>query len=172
MRKPGSIVHLKKLIRKTVYRLKWLYGFPVDLYTETQGDYVPTTGRQPTTLSKIHIDRCIILPGLAHRDFFFSISVIRANSNFVTGGDVQVDDRQFIIDGRDLPVDKVIDIEHDYIIWDNQRWDIKSSTTLEESTGFYLVGRKLSNQIVRQIHDDTNMIQKLLLDSTFTGEVE
>lgn len=162
IRQPGSIVHVKKIIRKVVYKLKWIYGFPVDVYHEDQGDYNPETGTRVLTKTKYHIDRMIVLPGLVHRDFFFSISVIRANSQFITGGDVELSDRQFIIDGRDLPFNFVLTVD-DYIIKDGTRWDFKSVEALEGNTGYFIVARRIDNQIVNQIFDNS------LKDSTPTN---
>lgn len=168
MRKPGSIVHLKKIIRKVVYRLKWVYGLPADVYRETQGAYNPETGQRDLVKVKYHIDRMIVLPGLIHRDFFFSISVIRANSKFINGGDIELSDRQFIIDGRDLPVDFVLTVD-DYVIKDGQRWDFTSVEPMEAGTGYFIVGRRLNNQVVNQIFDGT-LKENLALTSEFTIE--
>lgn len=166
MRRPGSIVHTKKLLRKVIYKLKWAYGFPADVYRDTQGDYDPQTGLTTVSRVKYHIDRMIVLPGLVHRDFFFSISVIRANSNFIVGGDVNLDDRQFIIDGRDLPSNFELSID-DYIIKDNERWDFKSVDRLEGGTGYFVSARKLMNQKFNQIWDGT-LKEKLVTTSEFT----
>jgi hypothetical protein len=158
VRKPGSITHVKRLLRRIIYGLKWQYGFPADLYRDAQGEYDPGTGKRVVGLSKIHVDRMIVFPGLIHRDFFFSISVIRANSQFITGGDIELTDRQFIIDGRDLPLDYEIDI-NDYIVkWDSgkaTKWDIKSVEEMEGGTGYFIVARRIDNEVVRQVHELT-----------------
>ncbi len=168
MRQPGSIVHLKKTLRKVIYRLKWIYGRPADVYRDIPGEYDPRTGIRPLQKSKIHIDRMIVFPGLIQRDFFFSISLIRANSQFITGGDVALDDRQFIIDSKDLPKDYVIH-DADYIIMNDQRWDLKTIEAIDEDTGYFLSGRKVVNQIISQIKED-KIKTKLILISEFTIE--
>jgi len=154
MRQPGSIVHLKKNIRKVVYRLKWLYGFPVDIYREIQGTYDPETGRRIIERLKYHVDRMIILPASYHRDVFQSISFIKANSNFIYGGDIELDDRQFIIDAKDLPVDFVLG-EEDYLVWENKQYKIMKLDYLEGGTGYYVNGRRPTNQNVSQIHEES-----------------
>jgi hypothetical protein len=168
MRQPGSIVHLKKTLRRVIYRLKWKFGRPADLYRDVPGEYDPKTGQRPLQQSKIHIDRMIVFPGLIQRDFFFSISVIRANSQFVTGGDVALDDRQFIVDSKDLPKGYEIR-DADYIVMDNQRWDLKTIEMIDEGTGYFLSGRKIVNQIFSQIRED-RIKTKLTLTSAFEEE--
>jgi hypothetical protein len=165
MRHPGSIVHLRKTLRKVIYRLKWKFGRPADLYRDVPGTYDPRTGSRTVRQTKIHIDRMIIFPGLIQRDFFFSISVIRSNSQFVTGGDVALDDRQFIIDSNDLPKDYVIQ-DNDYIIMNDQRWDLKTIEKIDEDTGYFLSGRKVVNQIISQIKEG-KIKTKLTVISTF-----
>lgn len=153
MRRPGSIAHVKKQLRRIIYRLKWVYGFPADLYRETQGELDTESGQRVVTKSKIRIDRMIVMPGLIHRDFFFSISVIRANSQFITGGDIELSDRQFIIDGRDLPFDYRVDID-DYIIKEGEKWTFNKVEALEEGTGYFINARRLQNEIVTEIKED------------------
>jgi len=153
MRQPGSIVHLKRIIRKAIYKLKWLYGFPADIYRESQGVYDPKTGRTPIERTKLHINRMIVFPGLSHRDIFFSITYIKANSNFIVGGDLELDDRQFLIDARDIPRD--FDLKTtDYIVWDHKQFTIKSLFALEADTGYIVMARRPEIQHVDEIFDN------------------
>jgi len=168
MRYPGSIIHLKKIIRKVVYRLKWLYGQPVDIYRENQGAYNTETGRHVITSDKYHIDRMIVLPAGYHRDIFQSISFLKANSNFAYGGDIELDDRQFIIDARDLPVTFELD-EKDYLIYENRKYKIIKLDYLEGQTGYYVNARRPTNQNVTQIHEES-IRTMAVVNSEFTTE--
>lgn len=150
----GSIVHLKKSIRRTIYTLKWRYGFPIDIYRDLAPVYDVTTGLTTVQRRKIRIRRMIVFPGLEHRDFFYTIAFIKAQSNFVSGGDVPITDRQFIIDGHDLPKDFAPRVG-DYLIWQHQRYDIKSTTALDADTGFFINGRKVNQNITYEIHEYT-----------------
>lgn len=120
----GQPANVRKLIRRSLYQLKHRYGFPIDLYQTTKGAFNTQTGQYDFTTVKAHIRRAIIMPSAVQRSFFFSISVIQANSKFIQGGDIQMDDRQVIVDAEELPEDWVINID-DYFIWENQRYDIK-----------------------------------------------
>lgn len=166
MRRPGSIVHIRKIMRKAIYSLKWKFGQPADLYREVQGDYDPETGLRTLLKSKIHVDRMIVFPGLIQRDFFFGISVLRANSKFVTGGDVELDDRQFIIDANDLPKNYII-LDDDYIIKDHEKWSFKSVDNLDEHTGYFINARRIVNEVPNEILDG-KVKQKEVLTSEFS----
>ena len=144
---------MKKIIRNAIYRLKWLYGFPADIYRETSGVYDPKTGRTDITRTKIHINRMIVFPGLSHRDIFFSITYIKANSNFIVGGDIELDDRQFLIDARDLPRNFEL-LTTDYIVWEHKQFTIKSLFALEADTGYIVMGRRPEIQDVEEIFDN------------------
>jgi len=166
-RKPGSIVHLKNIISRNLYRLKWRYGVPVDHYTDAFAAFDPESGRTTITPTKYHIDRAILLPGLVHRNIFQSISFVKANSNFVLGGDVDLRDRQFLIDARDLPYNYKMKI-NSYLMYGNKRYDIIKLEELEEQTGYFLMCRNIENAHNLEIIDE-KMFQRLTPSSSFTS---
>ena len=148
----GSISHSRNVIRRALYQLKYRYGYPVSLYKVTKGTFDPQTGLTPFTIRDCVVNRAIIMPSAVQRNFFFSISVIQANSRFIQGGDIQLDDRQIIIDGRDLSPDWIINVD-DYFIWEHQRYDIKDASKLEYQTGWILTGRKIQGTTNGEIHN-------------------
>lgn len=150
----GSITHLRKFIRKTIYRLKWVYGCPVDLYTLIPGEVDPETGDRDIAISRVRVDRAIVFPVEEHKNFFYSISFIKANSSFVTGGDVQVGDRQFIIAGRDLPRGTRVVVDQ-YLIFDHRRFDIMKVYALEYGEGWFISARRTGNNDTGEIHEVT-----------------
>ena len=164
---PGSIVHLSKMIRKTIYRLKWRYGCPIGLYSYSRGEYNPATGITEMTVSRIKITRAIVFPAEVHKNFFYSISFIRANSNFVTGGDVEIGDRQFIIDAKDLPRRYQV-VLNQYIIWEHKRYDITKVYGLEYGTGWFINARQVKNNDVGEIHE-TKLSHTLTNSETYVG---
>lgn len=168
MKESGSTVRLKTSIRQAIYALKFKYGFPIDLYKTTEGGFDPETGRTELELDKIHIVRAIVFPGDIHRDIFQTISFIKANSNFITGGDIELTDRQMIIDGRDLPRGYDITVKH-YIVWDNERYSIHRIQRLEANTGYFLNTRKIENEHAYQIHDSISY-DYILVDEGFDHE--
>ena len=153
----GSVSHSRNMIRRAIYQLKYRYGYPVDFYKIVKGVYNTQTGKTEFTTTKLRIERALIMPSNVQRNFFFSISVIQAASQFIQGGDVQLNDRQIIIDGRDLPRDQngltwIINID-DYFIWEHQRYDIKVAETLEYQTGWVISGRKIQGARNNEIHE-------------------
>ena len=147
----GSISHSRNIIRRTLYQLKYRYGYPVSFYKVIKGNFNPVTGVTPFTTNNCIVNRAIIMPSAVQRNFFFSISVIQANSKFITGGDIQLQDRQIIIDGRDLPIGWIINID-DYFIWQHQRYDIKTAEALEYGTGWVINGRKIQGADNNETH--------------------
>lgn len=146
-----SNLKAKRLIRHNVYNLKRNYGYTVDIYRNVDGIFNPQTGRTQVQQTKIHIRRAILFPSLIHRDFFQSISFIKANSNFVQGGDVQINDRQVIIDNRDLPLGYQIQV-NDYLFINRKRYDIKSRFGLED-VAQYLVLRAVEQSAFPEISE-------------------
>ncbi len=152
MVKPGSVQHLRHLIRKVIYRLKRRFGRPIDIYRDVLSSFDPKTGKQTVTPTKISVTRAIVLPGLKYGAIFQSISFIKANSNFVLGGDVRLDDRHFIVDCKDIPKDFIIQ-QGDYLFLNDQKYDIIKVESLEEQTGSYLICRRIVDSHKRQIID-------------------
>ncbi len=148
----GSQNRSRNVIRRAIYTLKYEFGYSVDFYKIEKGTYNTQTGIYDVTLNKLNVKRAIIFPTNIHRNFFFSISVIQANSQFIQGGDIKLNDRQIIIDGRDLPHNYVINI-NDYFIWENQRYDIVNAEQLEYKTGWTILGRKIDGAKNGQIHE-------------------
>jgi hypothetical protein len=140
------------VIRKTIYGLKRRFGFPIDIYWEKIGEYNPETGEQPVEWTKYPIRRAVVFPGMVHRDIFYSITFLRANSNFAYGGDIQNDDRQVIIDGGDLPKGFKLTDQH-YFVFNNERWDLQKIDVLEDGISYGIQMRRSRNTPTHQEHD-------------------
>lgn len=147
----GSVSHSRDIIRRAIYQLKYRYGYPVSFYKVVKNDFNPQTGDTPYTTNDLIVSRAIIMPSTVQRNFFFSISVIQANSRFIQGGDIQLSDRQIILDGNDVPKDWIINID-DYFIFEHQRYDIKVAECLEFQTGWVISGRKVQGSINGETH--------------------
>ena len=160
----GQQANVRGLLRRTIYQLKYRYGYPIDLYRNTKGAYDTKTGQYAFTTEKVHVGRAIIMPSTTQRSFFFSISVIQANSRFIQGADIQLSDRQVIVDGNDLPKGWIINID-DYFIWDNERYDIKVSEGLQDRTGYVLSGRKIQGAKLGAIYDQQIADYQQVFDS-------
>jgi hypothetical protein len=153
----GSVAYSRDIIRRAIYQLKYRFGYPVDFYKIVKGAYNTQTGKYSFVTAKTTITRAVIMPSAVQRNFFFSISVIQANSRFIQGGDIEINDRQIIIDGRDLPKGPhgttwIIDVD-DYFIFENQRYDIKVAQALEYNTGWIISGRQIEGATNGEIHE-------------------
>ena len=155
----GSISHSRDIIRRAIYQLKYRYGYPITLYKVTKGTFDTKTGLTPFQTESVQVTRAVIMPSAIQRNFFFSITVIQANSRFIHGADVQLQDRQIIIDGKDIPSSWIINVD-DYFIFEHKRYDIKVAEALEYKTGWVLTGRKIQGATVGETH--SNRLEDLL----------
>ncbi len=167
-RRPGAPTHLKRQLRQVIYRLKFKWGWPADVYLDTPGEFDVKTGKRTVARQSWHVKHLIVLPALQHRDVFYTITFIKANSNFVTGGEINIDDRHFILDGRELPRGFVLTENH-YVMWNHQKYTIVSLYHLEGGTGWYIVGRALKGETKYEIHSRT-LRDKLTLSESYSVE--
>jgi len=147
-----------RFIRRTIYRLKRQYGLPVDLYSQTLGATNLETGAKSSTLDKVVIKRAIVQPARNHRDFVYDLAYISANKDFTTGGFFDASDRRIIIDARDLPSSWVMDADQ-FVIYNNQRYDIKSFYEFEEGMGYILVVRATIGQKIHRLEEPVSIVR-------------
>jgi len=149
--RPGSTQRTNRFIRGRIYALKRRFGFPIEVCLENIGAYNPETGTADIAHERYPIRRAIVFPGMVHRDIFYSISFLRANSNFTYGGDIENDDRSIIIDGRDLPPGFILTQEH-YYLFNNLRWDLKDFVRLEDGISYFINLRRSGNADSKAIY--------------------
>lgn len=139
-----------KFTRRVLYKLKRSYGTPVDYYKISSHDVNPETGVKTTVEDVIHIRRAIVLRAREFRSFVYDLAFISANKDFTEGGFFDPEDRNIILDAKDLP--KGFDPNtDDYLIVKNKRYDVSAIQTFEENSAFLITARKLrSGLLVRQ----------------------
>ena len=148
----GQPNNARTLIRRAIYKLKFRYGFPVDFYKIEQGAYDTQTGVSQNLVTSTRVRKAVVFPSLTQRNFFFSISVIQANSKFIHGGDITLDDRIIMVDSHDLPRDWLLSVAY-YFYFENRRYDIKTAEALDNHAGWMIVGRRVQGNSGGQIHD-------------------
>ncbi len=139
-----------KFMKSVLYKLKRSYGMPVDYYQITSHDVNTTTGVKTTVETKTHIRRAVVLRSREFRSFVYDLAYISANKDFTEGGFFDPEDRNIIIDTKDLPkgFDPTVD---DYLIVKNNRYDVSAIQTFEEGSSFLITARKLrAGLLVRQ----------------------
>ena len=86
-----------------VYRLKRQYGLLMYIrYRQAADQYNLETGAITRDITSIKVRRGILLPERITRDFAYDLSFIAANKNFTYGGIYDINQREIIIDAKDL----------------------------------------------------------------------
>ena len=120
---------MKSRLRDIVYRLKRAYGQPVTIHeiTSTSTDY--STGARDVQRDAYLVRRAVVMPADQRRQQKFDIGYLKANSNFVYGGELVDETRLILLDRRDCTItltDKM------YIVVRHKRYDIKKVAEIED----------------------------------------
>lgn len=135
--------NLRRIIDHTLYQLKHQYGEEVEVYKlqDSTTDY--TTGEKSASKTVRKVNKCVVMPAQTVRKFFQGSAYVGAGKQFATQGGQgwDQDTRGFIFQGRDL-----IGYEwqkEDWIVHNNERYDIKSFESLEQNVGWLVMGTKV-----------------------------
>jgi hypothetical protein len=146
-----------KHIKASIYRLKQRMGLPIDYHVIDEHSVDPITGDKTTVLSVIHIRKAVVLRAREFRSFVYDLAFISANKDFTTGGFFDPEDRQVILQASDLE-------GHnpqiwDYIIFQNDRYDIKEVFEFENNYAYMCLARKVRGQdITRMVSTHTGVL--------------
>lgn len=123
-------------IRSTLYALKRLYGEKITLVqrTETNTDF--DTGVITYTNSEYTIRRAIRMPETSASN----VQVGADFRHFRFGSQVEVGDKQFVIDAKDLPASVTIKVA-DEITAGSETFMVKDVTKLDNKQGYILTAR-------------------------------
>lgn len=135
---------LMRSLRRTLYALKRSFGGTVYIYTlvDSETDYI--TGVKTSIQGVTRIPRAIVLPIKLQREQAQTLSVISANKAFVYGGTYDAGTRLFVVDAQDVASDFDLTLD-DWIVYDCQRFSLKSIEKLELNSGWLVVGCVVEN---------------------------
>lgn len=126
------------LIKRVIYNLKRRFGESLSVVrpgsrTPNLSTGVITSGED----TSISVGKAIILPGKAERKFSYDLSFIAANKNFTYGGFYDVDQREIIIDAKDLGafVPKI----SDHILWRTKKHEVKQVSEFGNDAAYLIV---------------------------------
>lgn len=107
-------------VRETILRLKNRWPVAVDLYKTISRVPNLETGEDVVEMRKVTIRKAILLPPS------LSMQLTQAQIGGATpfGGFLPADTTQFLVDGRDVPKDFVIDNEDCHMIVSGMKWEI------------------------------------------------
>lgn len=132
-------------VRRVLYELKQRWGVPVDLYKVTVGEPDYQTGDKGVSLTKIVIPQAVVGDFKLMRKFQYSISYIRANSNFGYGGFFEVGDIFVLVDGVSVA-------EKDFMVVGGKKFNVSEVQSLLDDTHMLHL-KQTSGEVFSQIHD-------------------
>lgn len=140
-------------VKNSIYRAKLRYGVPIRYHIVDSSSVDPVTGDKNIVTRVINIKKAVVMPAREIRSFVYDLAFISANKDFTTGGYFDPEDKQIIIDAVDLKIqNKIHDPQiQDYIICNNERYDIKEVQAYKERAAYFCLGRKVRGQYVVQI---------------------
>lgn len=141
---------LKRMIQRTLYSLKRLYGGTIDIYTLDSASTNPKTGVVTSVRDVVHVNRAIVLPARLTKEVRRSISQISANKMFVVGGTYDAGRRIFVVDRDDAPVLQMTN--NSYIVYRSRKYEIEAIEEFEFEAGWTIIGRELIGEVPEQIH--------------------
>lgn len=137
------------MIKQVIYNLKRQYGAELDIYKFLGSTVDLKTGIASNDKELTQIDRAVILPARAMRNFVQSISKISADKQFVYGGTYDRRIRMFLIDRLDAPdLDLTTD---DWIVYDGKKYEIKHFDEFEFGSLWVVVGHAVVGDVPEQI---------------------
>lgn len=130
-------------VKKIIYSLKRKYGLQMTVVRpnddETEIDY--TTGRITRSYDQVVIRRGILLPANRKRTFIYDLAYIAANNNFTYGGLFDKNEREVIIEAKDL---KGLEIDtSSHIVTQNKRYEILNINEFEDMSSYVLKVRAI-----------------------------
>lgn len=140
--------NMLKFIKEVIYSLKRDYGGPIDIYQNVDIVVDRATGQQTMSKNKWHVNRAIRLPRGIHRDAIFTST---GKTAFAYGNEIQLADRQIIVDLKDLPPGFKMGDENWYVIMDKQRFEVKSVEEYDNNAALYIILKQLTAAPLEQI---------------------
>ncbi len=144
--------NLNQRIRQALYQLKKDYGASIDIYKLVSSETDARTGEKVITKTVTHVRRAIVVPSRMDRVANQTISLISANKQFVTGGHYDVNQRDFIIDRRDVPTLPELTAD-DWIVYNRRKYQVKTVECFEVDAGWVVTARELVGEVPEQIFD-------------------
>ena len=124
-------------------------GLPIDYHIIDQSQVDVETGEKQITLSVINIKKAVVLRAREFRSFVYDLAYISANKDFTTGGFFDPEDRRVILQASDLNGHNPQ--VWDYIIFQNDKYDIKEIFEFENNFAFDLLARKVRGQVISRM---------------------
>jgi hypothetical protein len=155
---------LVRMVEQNLYKLKRQYGGPVVLCSLSDANTDYTTGTKVVQYSICHVHRAIVLPSRVWRDVVASVARISTNKPLAYGGEFNVGDRGFIIQGSDVPDGTTVK-KDDWLIYRGDRYSVKTILDVCGGVGWMVVARRLPG-VPLTFHVTANSAANLLQEAS------
>jgi len=153
-----------RFIRRVLYRLKRSYGISVYLYKiDSVTDY--DTGNITETYTNVKINKALAEPTREVRSFVYDLAYISANKDFTMGGFFDTSDRIVVLDSKDIPSTWGEIDNNQFLMIQNQRFDIKEVQEYENNSAIVLVCRMTKGAYLTHL---INVISVMSLDQAIS----
>ena len=132
---------LIRMVEQNLYALKRQYGGPVIFCSLLDADTDYHTGCKVVRYRAWPLNNAIVLPSRMSRDVVASVARISSNKPLAYGGEFNVGDRGFILDGGDLPADCEVK-KDDWLLYRGERYGVKTIRRVCGNIGWIVVARK------------------------------
>ena len=149
-------------IKLVIYALKRAFGAKIQVYRVTSETHNVRTGVIDRIYSKQTIRRAVVLPNNITRDFVYDLSFIAANKNFTYGGLFDPEQRNMILDAKDVS-NGFVPNNNDYVIYNNERWLVAKVVPTAEVKAFFMTIKRttsLPNDLVLDVETDVSITQE------------
>ena len=132
---------LTRMIERNLYMLKRQYGGPVVLCSLLDADTDYRTGTKVVQYAIRPINKAIVLPSRMWRDVVASVARISSNKRLAYGGEFNIGDRGFMVQGSDVPAGTEVK-KDDWIVYRGERYSVKTVLNVCGGSGWLVVARK------------------------------
>ena len=135
----------KRQLDKIIYRLKRSFGQRMHVRKLIRTVRNSETGKIERDYRTIVVNHGIVLPRRMSRDFAYDLSFIAANKNFTYGAHYDQNDRDVIIEAKDIPSDLVI-TNDDYMLIADKQYRVREVMEPDDDTFFVIKLRRVTGQ--------------------------
>jgi len=146
-----------KFVKRVFYKLKRAYGLPIVYYQRVSHQTEPDDGDKHTEYLTFLVRRAVVLRAREFRSFVYDLAYISANKDFTTGAFFDVNDRVIVIDALDVS-DTFRPTNDDYIIFQNQKFEVKEIEHFENNYGWMCLVRHVRGAPVTRVEESISVM--------------
>lgn len=127
-----------RFIKRLMYSLKRRYGVTVRFLKYTAYAVDPQTGTVTSTVANKLVRRAIAQPNTADRTFFYDLTMIASNKNFIYGAITDRNQRKLVIDREDVR-DWQVEVGQWFLL-DGKRYEVSEVIDYQDQRCYFITG--------------------------------